>query len=148
MYILSGSTFTIETGVDKLVRFLKGKGNVPVKEVAEEIGVTIKTIEQWATFLMEEKIVGIDYKFTTPYIYLIEEKGKEPEYNNLNEYKKQFSQIKKGNLSDQHIEYHWNNHLMDILDSKRDFFYREAMKRGLKNIDQLWNEYKAKVTNL
>ena len=140
----SSSAFTIETGVDKLVRFLRGKGSIPVSEAAQEIGVTTKVIEQWATFLMEEKIIGIDYKFTTPYIHLIETDLDEDILN----YKKKFKKEVSKDGSDDHVEYHWKNHILEILDKKKEFFFREATKRGLKNINQIWNEYKAKVTNL
>ncbi|MFT4282833.1 MAG: hypothetical protein ACMXX6_00220 [Candidatus Woesearchaeota archaeon] len=139
----SGSTITIETGVDKLVRYLKRKGQVSVSEVAKEIGVSTKVVEAWSTFLMEENIIGIDYKFTTPYIYLIDKKN-----DYLSTYKQQFKEKNHSEQSQEHVSYKWKTHLLEILDNKKEFFYREGSKRGLKNLDQLWNEYKAKVTNL
>ncbi len=62
----------IETGVDRLVELLKKKGKVSFQDAARELGVSLDVIGEWAGFLNEEGILGIEYKFTTP--FLIEKK--------------------------------------------------------------------------
>ena len=58
----------IETGVDKLVELLKSKGKMSFRDAAKELGVGIEVIAEWADFLNEEGILGVEYKFTTPYL--------------------------------------------------------------------------------
>ena len=62
------SNQVIETGVDKLVELLKRKGKLSFQESAKELGVSTEVIAEWADFLNEEGILGIEYKFTTPFL--------------------------------------------------------------------------------
>ena len=71
----SESSSVITTGVDRLLEYLKGKDLVELKQAARDLGVPVVTLQSWTDFLVEENIVGVEYKFTSPFIYLIE-KGK------------------------------------------------------------------------
>ena len=62
----------IETGVDGLIRLVNDKNKISVADAAKELNVPIKTIEQWMDFLVEEEKIGVEYKFTTPYLYKLE----------------------------------------------------------------------------
>src|SRR4051794_5061214 len=67
----------ITTGVDDLLDYLKGKDRVSMQDAAQFLSVTMDTLQAWTDFLVEEKILGIEYKFTKPFIYLNhEEKSK------------------------------------------------------------------------
>ncbi|MFH1133040.1 MAG: hypothetical protein V1735_00970 [Nanoarchaeota archaeon] len=69
---------TVRTDVDSLVELIKKKKEVAFEDAAKELGVPISTIEAWATFLEEEKIVQVKYHFTTPYFsYIASEKTKD-----------------------------------------------------------------------
>lgn len=64
----------VETGVDNLIRLLKEKGKISIPQASDELKVPQKTIESWVDFLVEEHKIGIEYKFTTPFIFMLEEK--------------------------------------------------------------------------
>jgi len=58
----------IQTGVDKLVRLVKDKGKVSLKEASRLLGVDEETLEEWAQFLEDGGLISIEYKFTVPYL--------------------------------------------------------------------------------
>lgn len=58
----------IETGVDKLVNLIEQKKKISVDEAAKSLGLSKQLIEQWADFLEEEKIISIEYNFTTTFL--------------------------------------------------------------------------------
>jgi hypothetical protein len=64
----------IETGVDDLVRVVGSSGKISIPDVAKKLGVEQKTVETWVDFLVEEEKLSVEYKFTTPYIFLNEDK--------------------------------------------------------------------------
>lgn len=139
----------VETGVDVLVSFLKGKGLLDLSTVAKELNTPTEVIQRWADFLVEEKIIGIDYKFTKPYLYLIEKKKKEiltKADRELDRYKKQFEDVAKTkNVPGSKTSFLWRTHLAQKLEEKKDFFYRQAIIRNLENVDKLWEDYKQRV---
>ena len=136
--------FTVETGVDKLMSFLKGKGLVMLDDVAKELEVDIKTAELWASFLSEEKLVHLEYKLTKPYISLMSEKDSDGSNSSIEKIKQQFDEE---NASSNHEfkEYKWKNQAEAVLEKKKNFFMKEASKRELENPEALWQEYKKKV---
>jgi chromosome segregation ATPase len=58
----------IETGVDKLVELVKSSKRISVPDAARALNVSKVVVEEWASFLEEEGIISIEYKFTTPYL--------------------------------------------------------------------------------
>ena len=58
----------IKTAVDSLIELLKKKKRLTLDETSKELGIPTNIINEWATFLEEEKILKIEYKFTTPYL--------------------------------------------------------------------------------
>ncbi len=139
---MADSKVTIETGVDQLVKYLKYHKATSVNELAQVLNTTPQTIQSWAEFLIEEKIVGIEYKLTTPYLFLIEnEKSKD-----LNDFKREFQYEGGEDLSIK--EYNWKNYIMNIIETHKNFFVKEAKKRHLYNTDELWEKYKKRVAEL
>ncbi|MFH1589629.1 MAG: hypothetical protein ABIB43_03635 [archaeon] len=51
----------IETGVDKLITLIHEKKNVDAEEAAHELGVSVSVVREWAEFLEEENLIGIEY---------------------------------------------------------------------------------------
>ncbi len=66
----------VTTDVDALIRVVQQKKEVSVPDVARELNVPEATIEAWATFLEEEGIISIKYKFTKPFLVFKEGKVK------------------------------------------------------------------------
>ncbi len=134
------SSNMVETEVDSLLKLLKKRGPTDIKTVAKELKTTVSVVEKWAGFLMEEDILSIEYKFTTPYIYLKEDKDKLYSFKER-EYSQEFDDDKKIK------EYDWKQYIIQLLEEKKDFFYKQAESRDLKDIDKLWKEYKEKALN-
>ncbi|MCD6589839.1 hypothetical protein J7K74_01475 [Candidatus Woesearchaeota archaeon] len=146
---------TIKTGVDQLIELLKRVEKIEMSKAAKEINVPLKTLQKWVDFLAEEGLIGIEYKFTTPYIYLnkspeeieeLEENIEEEEEPSIEKFKKEFrAEAIDKDVPIEKIPELWKIHLLNVLEEKKEYFYREARRRGFQNIDTLWAEYKAKV---
>jgi predicted transcriptional regulator len=140
----------VRTGVDELLDLLGNNAKIPLTEVATKLKLDVSVIQAWVDFLVEEGIVGIEYKFTTPYIYMnkkVDKKSdnileKEDSYN-MQYFKKQFwDKAKANNIPDSQIEMLWKNHVIQALELQKKYFFFEAQRRKLTNVDQLWQEYK------
>jgi hypothetical protein len=138
----------VTTGVDSLLDLLKGVSKISIIEAAEKLGVGPGIVQSWVDFLVEEEIVGIEYKFTKPLIYL----NKSPDRTVITvENKEDFDwdyfkndfwkRAEERKIPENKIDFFWKNHLKETIFSKKDVFYREARKRKLNNIDSVWNEY-------
>ena len=144
---------SVKTDVDALLELLKKHEKISMSEAAEKLGLKEDTIKMWVDFLVEEKVVGVEYKFTKPYIYLNKPKQQEKskiikkEEMNLNNFKKDFKQrAEKSNISQQQANFLWKDHILNQLELEKPFFFREAKKRGLKNIEWLWEAYRRELT--
>jgi len=138
----------ITTGVDDLLELLRGVSKISIPEAAEKLGVTPALVQSWVDFLVEEEIVGMEYKFTKPLIYLNKTPAKavarvdDPEDFTMDTYRQEFwKRALERRIPDDKIPFFWQNHAREVANSKKDFFYREARKRKLENIDTLWSEY-------
>ena len=129
---------TLETGVDKLLRVLKEKKRLSLSDTAKEMSLSEDIVETWANFLMEEGLITIEYKFTTPYLnYIVKTDNKQENSS----YKIDQPEEK------QRYEYKWKEEMMNTLESKKDFFIDHAEKKGFKDVESLWKEYKEKIAN-
>ena len=62
----------IETGVDKLVQLVTERKKVSIDDAAKELGVSKPVVQEWAEFLDEEGLLGIEYSLSRT--YLVEKK--------------------------------------------------------------------------
>jgi hypothetical protein len=148
----------VETAVDQLIRLLEQKNEpIPMAEAAKVLNVPMKTLESWVEFLVEENILGIEYKFTKPFIYLNkpkkEEKKKpvmaEEEKPKIDKFKEEFH--KKAIMSKipkEKISFLWRNHMLNHVNKKRDYFFMIARNKGFTNIEPLWNKYLERIQNM
>jgi hypothetical protein len=137
----------VETGVDKLLSYLRGKGQVSVKTIARDLKVSEEVVQSWVDFLVEEKILGMEYKLTNPYVYLLsKEKIDTTDEKDIKSYKKEFeSEAKNKNIADNKTAFLWKNHVQRELENVKSFFYEEAKKRGLAKTDALWTQYQQRI---
>ncbi|MBN2454476.1 hypothetical protein JXB11_02930 [Candidatus Woesearchaeota archaeon] len=63
-----GEKSVITTGVDKLVQLVMQKRRVGIDEAAKSLQVPKVLIEEWADFLEEREVIGIEYKFAKPFL--------------------------------------------------------------------------------
>ncbi|MBR9700621.1 hypothetical protein GOV11_02030 [Candidatus Woesearchaeota archaeon] len=141
----------IRTGVDDLLDYLRDKEKVAMQDAATVLGISHHTLQAWVDFLVEEKIIGIEYKFTKPYIYLnkddpkLSHKGKILEGVPMNpkEIKKEyFDRATAKKIPEQKITQLWQTHILDALNSKREYFIEQATKRGAQDPVSLWEDYR------
>jgi hypothetical protein len=140
----------VKTGVDELLELLAHSAKIPLTEAASKLKLDAGVIQAWADFLVEEGIVGIEYKFTTPYIYLnkvvekkSQDKSDKPVEYNVQHFKREFwERAKAGNIPETQIEQLWKNHVIQALELLKKYFFFEAQQRKLPEIEKLWTEYK------
>ena len=58
----------IETGVDRLVKLVKERGKIAMKDAAKQLGVGSTVIEEWVGFLEDEGIISVEHSFTKSYL--------------------------------------------------------------------------------
>ena len=145
----------ITTKVDELLSILSRTDKMEVKKLSKQLGVPYKTLMDWIDFLVDEDILGIEYVFTTPYVYLKnkpvveeEEALREKEDVTLEDFRKEFEKkaLEKG-IPKEKIPDLWRVHLGQALARKKEFFYSMARNKGfsLKEIHELWREYARKL---
>jgi hypothetical protein len=139
----------VETAVDDLIKLLKEKKKLGLSEAARAINMPVETVQAWVDFLVEEKIIGIEYKFTKPYIYLNEAKTRPKiiteEKPGLETFKEEFrNKALSNNLPAGKIDFLWKNHLNTTLEQEKAYFYKEAKKRNL-DPDASWEKYKTTI---
>lgn len=145
----------IRTGVDELLDLLKGIPKIPLVDAAKMLKVPIDVLQAWVDFLVEERIVGIEYKFTTAYIYLNNPVDtpapakKEDVVIDISDFKKDFwERAKANNIPQDKIPDLWRNHLVQELEIKKKYFFFEAQQRGIVNIDTIWSEYRNNILSV
>lgn len=146
----TSSSELIVTGVDALIDLLKKTNRIEVDTAAKKLGYPTEAVQSWVDFLVEENLVGVDYKLTKPVIYLNTTKKAKDPYINLKQefesYKKEFNaNTNKKEKNKEKEAFEWKEHVLGKLDLLKQFFYSEAEKRGLKNPDKLWEEYKKRA---
>ena len=138
---------TVETDVDMLVSLVEQKGTISIEQAAKTLKVQTEVLQRWIDFLVEEGVLGIEYKFVTPYLYFNKplRKHSSEEEIRVEEKKDFFSKAKKDGIDEHIIKDRWQNYLMKNLSSYRKVFVIKAKEKGLSEgrIDSLWEEYYA-----
>lgn len=143
------SSAILTTSADKLVEFVKSREKVTIEETAKTLNISEKTVQALVDFLVEEKILGIEYKFTTPYIYLSKKDFKEPTLIRKREEpillsKEEFyEKAKSRNIPYQEIGTLWRKYLEKKLGNVKENFYERAKQKKIspKEIEELWQKY-------
>lgn len=143
---------SLKTGVDTLLELLKKKQKVSMSDAAKELAIDESIIKMWVDFLVEEKVIGVEYKFTKPYLYLnVSQDAKKgqiikEERLGIEDFRKDFEKkAEASSIPQTQAVFLWRDHLLNQAEIERPFFYREARKRGFEDIDQLWEEYKKRL---
>ncbi|MAG47250.1 hypothetical protein CL617_01475 [archaeon] len=59
---------SINTAVDSLVNLINEKKRILLQDASKELNIPDNVIMEWSTFLEEEKIISIEYKFSKTYL--------------------------------------------------------------------------------
>jgi len=138
----------LKTSADDLYELVKSRKKISVEDAAKILKVPDKIVQALVDFLVEERIFGIEYKFTTPYVYISQEKEKKIQLENKHEKKlitkeEFFQKVSKWNIPSEKINDLWKRYIQENLSSIREDFYIKANSRNLPSgkIDGLWNKY-------
>ena len=139
----------LRTDADKLLELVKKSKKISVEETAKKLKMPLASVQSLVDFLVEERVFGIEYKFTTPYVYLYKEgigqaKVKDKGFTEELITKEQFYEKAKGkHIPYEHIEGMWRKYLQENLVRIREEFFRKAGEKQLteEEIEELWNKY-------
>jgi hypothetical protein len=128
----------VETGVDELLAYLSDKGKVSLKDVATAIKVSEDTLQLWVDFLVEERILGMEYKFTKPYIFLNkplqESDSSKEDLITLDFFRQEFfDSAKKRKVPEETIKDIWKKHLLEAIQRQKEFFLLECKKNPISS---------------
>jgi len=135
----------VETGVDDLIRLLQDGEKHILEDVAKSLDISINTLQLWVDFLVEEKVVGIEYSFTKPSIYLIKQK-KEDQNEDLNYFKEEFFKTcREKKIPEEQLDIYWRNHLKEILSQVKSSFVSKTQQRNIPDVELQWKKYIQKI---
>lgn len=141
--------FVLRTVADELLELVRKSRKISVEEAAKKLKIPIASVQALVDFLVEEKVFGIEYKFTTPYIYLYKEgiknaREKEKGFADGLITKEQFyDKAKAKKIPHEHIEGMWRKYLQQNLTHIRDEFFRKSSQKKVPEarIEGLWKKY-------
>lgn len=147
--MLKQNDSVIRTVADELFEVVKRAKRISVDDAAKELKVPVATIQTLVDFLVEEKIFGIEYKFTTPYVYLYkdglqEAKSKDRSFAKGLVTKEEFyEKAKQKKVPHEVIEGYWRKYLQQNLTSLRTEFLRKAKEKSVseEKTEELWKSY-------
>lgn len=137
----------LRTDVDDFVEFIRQRGKMSLNDVAKELGLDEKTVEAWTDFLVEERILGIEYKFTTPYVFMnSDDSGAQSQIaqGGFFESKEEFFQkAQEKKIPDYKAKILWFKYLELNEDKIKNSFVNKAKSRGISTdkISDLWRRY-------
>ena len=142
----------LKTSADDLFELVKKKKKISVEEAAKLLGLPQPTVQALADFLVEEKIFGLEYKFTTPYVYLSKEEAEKKPLKiaqkisfarKLATKEDFYEKAKRRMISHEKIQDLWKKYLNENLDYLKEEFYKKAKIRNIseEKIGALWRKY-------
>ncbi len=140
----------LKTGVDDLMRVVKAEKRISVPAVAKRLNLSEKVVQSWIDFLVEEHLLGIEYKFTTPYVFSLQKeqpkRAVDQESYVLSDFKSVFiSYCQQKQLPEEQHETLWCEHLDSVVQSQKTFFSEECGRRGISDTETLFADYVQEV---
>jgi len=139
----------LETDVDLLVSLVKEKGKITIESASKILKIPIKVIQKWVDFLIEEEILGVEYKFVTPYLFF----NKDPEntstvkQNHSGDYLEDkaafFKKAESRGFPKNRTNSLWQKYLSSNLEEIKEHFNKKAEEKGLPSykVNELWSKY-------
>lgn len=135
----------LKTEVDAFLELVKKNKKLSLIEAAKEMRVPVQTVQLWTDFLVEEGIVGIEYKFTTPYVFMQEEKKGKAGFGFIGFDTKEvfYEKAKKKGINEKQIRLLWLKYLNANEESMKKVFEDKARERGIpaNKVVLLWKKY-------
>ena len=147
--MLKEDGIVIRTAADELFELVKKNGKISVEDAAKQLKIPLATIQSLVDFLVEENVFGIEYKFTTPYIYLYREnlKGAKSKERSLTKglaTKEYFyERAKQKEVPYEYIEGLWRKYLQQNMSHIREEFLRITKEKKIsdEHVEDLWKKY-------
>ena len=141
----------LRTVADELLELVKKSDKISVEDAAKRLKMPVSTAQALVDFLVEERIFGIEYKFTTPYIYLYREgikdaKTQERSFAKGLVTKEQFyGKAKDKNVPYEHVEGMWRKYMEQNLVRIKEEFLKKSREKKVpeEKIEELWKRYLA-----
>ena len=137
----------LKTSADDLYELVRSREKISVEDVAKILRIPDNIVQALVDFLVEEKIFGIEYKFTTPYVYISQEKKGKIDLSEKIEKKlvtkeEFYQKAGKWNISAEKINVLWEKYIKENSDSiKKDFYIKANLKNiPVGKIDILWEK--------
>ena len=148
--LMSDGNGVVETGVDALLKLVKEKGKISVADAAHTLRISESVIQNWVDFLIEEEVLGIEYKFITPYIYLNEHSPTKLSRKNQDTMQMKeefFAKARSRNLPAERINILWKQYVTENLMTIKEEFLAKAKDKGLddQKAEAVWNRYKMEL---
>ena len=145
----------LKTSVDDLYELVRSRKKISVEEAAKILRMPIGIVQSLADFLVEERIFGIEYKFTTPFIYMNEKTSKQPHspvptpppnHQNAGIVTKEefYQKAMAWNLPKERLDALWKKYLSENITGIRDSFYTKARSKNIseEKLANLWEKYR------
>jgi len=146
MEIIGGE---VATDVDQLVELVKKRGKISLHELISILKKDASIVQSWVDFLVEENILGMEYKFITPYVYFNKETDAkktvlQESFDNVLEDKSDF--FKKMNAKGIPIKDTnaiWKKYLEENMETMKRIFYVKAKSKNFSEtqVNGLWEKY-------
>ena len=140
-----GDDHILKTDVDQFLELVTERGKVSIQEVAKLMKTSVETVQAWADFLVEEKVIGMEYKFTTPYVYIIRDKKKDVDvtyigYDTKEEF---YDKARKRGVPEELIKVLWQKYLKSNIKQIQEAFFKKTKERGIDDLqaNRLWIRY-------
>lgn len=149
----------LKTSADDFYELVKSRKKISIEEAAKILRMPIDVVQAVADFLVEERIFGIEYKFTTPYVYL-NEKGNHKlhaqpiipppklQSNSKLVTKEEFyNKASSWNMPQDKVDNLWKKYLSENMDSLKEAFFEKARSKNLpeEKVNGLWEKYKSSL---
>ena len=136
----------LKTSVDDFLALIKDRKKIALEEAAKMLNVPLATAQSWTDFLVEERILGVEYKFTTPYVFYIEKKEEEKgvSYVGFDTKEAFFEKARRKGIREGHIRLLWAKYLALNREKIKQTFFMKAMDKGITDevkINHLWKKY-------
>ncbi|MBI2657338.1 hypothetical protein HYX08_01440 [Candidatus Woesearchaeota archaeon] len=139
----------LRTVADELLELVRKSKKISVEEAAKKLKMHVPAVQSLVDFLVEERVFGIEYKFTTPYIYLYKEgikeaKEKDTSFTKGLITKEQFyEKAKEKKAPYEHIEGMWRKYLQQNISRMREEFLKKSREKKVPEdkIEELWKKY-------
>ena len=129
-------TALLKTSADDLYDLVKLRKKMSVEEAAKILKISPNVVQSLVDFLVEEKIFGIEYKFTTPYVYLSQKDESKIDLQkklgkkviSKDEF---FQKANKWNMPFEKVNELWKKYVKENFSSIKEVFYIKANAKSI-----------------